>query len=105
MRDLSDEPLVLRSRTARFAREHGQTPQNFAFAGKYRCGPARAQPMRQRQITIIVPQRVGSGVADDDRPSEIGGSPARTRFRANGSAVKCTVVAGRKAGGRAMPKP
>src|SRR5258706_16411676 len=102
MRDLSDNLLMLRSRTAWFAREHGEAPQHFAFGRKNRRGPARLQPVRQGQIAILVPQRVCGDVADDDRLSEVGSPPARTRPRSDGSAAKGAGVAGRKAGSRAM---
>src|SRR2546425_10604498 len=102
MRDLSDNPLMLRSRTAWFARKHGETPQHLTFGRKNRRGPARLQPMRQSQIAIPVPQRVRGDVADNDRLPEVGGPPARTRFRADGAAVKGTCVAGRKTGSSAV---
>src|SRR6266545_636126 len=105
MRDLSDNLLMLRSRTAWFAREYGETPQYFAFGRKNGCGPARLQPMRQGQFSIVVPQRVCGNVADNYRLSKVGGPPARTCLRTDGSAVEGTGVAGRKAGSRAVPKP
>src|SRR6266516_673655 len=103
MRDLSDDLLMLRSRTAWFAGEHGETPQRFSFGRKNRRGPTRAQPVRQGQIAISVSQRVRGDVADDDRLSEAGGPPARTRFRTDGPAVKGIGVAGRKVWSRAVP--
>src|SRR5213593_4489218 len=105
MRDLSDNLLMLRSRTAWFGREYCETPQHFAFGRKNGCGPARLQPMRPRQIAIIVPQRVCGDVADNDRLSKVSGSPARTCLRTDGSAVKGIGEAGRKAGSRSTPKP
>src|SRR5207244_3985015 len=52
----------------------------------------------------VVPQQVCGDVADDDRLPEVGGPPARTCLRTNGSAVEGSGVTGRKAGSRAMPK-
>src|SRR6185295_13281788 len=105
MRDLTDNLLMLRSRTAWFAREHGETPQYFTFGRKNGCGPARVQPVRQGQIAVIFPQRVCGNVTDNDRLFEIAGSPARTRFRADDSAGKGDNVAGWKAWRCAVPKP
>src|SRR5437773_8716522 len=105
MGDLSDNLLMLRSRTTWFAREHRETPQHLAFGRKYRRGPTRAQPVRQGDITIAVPQPVSGNVADDDRLSQIDSSPARPRLRPDGSAVKIISVTGRQAGSCAMPKP
>src|SRR2546425_3484279 len=105
MRDLSDNLLMLRSRTAWFAREYGETPQHFAFGRKNGCGPARLQPVRQGHISIVVPQRVCGDVTDNDGLPEVGGPPARTCLWADGSAVEGPGVAGRKAGSRAVPKP
>ena len=105
MRDLSNNLLMLRSWTAWFAREYGETPQHFAFGRKNGCGPARLQPMCQGQFAIIVPQRVCGDVADNDGLPEVGGPPARTCLWADGSAFEGTGVAGRKAGSRAVPKP
>src|SRR6266487_5409591 len=60
--------------------------------------------MRQGQFSIVVPQWVCGDVADNDGLPEVGGPPARTCLRTDGSAVKGAGVAGRKAGSRAMPK-
>src|SRR6266478_2657519 len=55
MRDLSNNSLLLWSRTAWFAREHGETPQDFTLGRKNRRGPARLQPVREGQSAIFVP--------------------------------------------------
>src|SRR5262245_65671304 len=104
MRDLGDNLLMLRSRTAWLAREHSETSQHFAFGRKNGCGPARLQPMRQGHISIVVPQRICGDVAGNDGLPEVSGPPARTCLRADGSAFEGTGVAGRKAGTRAVPK-
>ena len=105
MGDLSNDSLMLRCRTAWFAREHSEASQGIAFGRENRRGPTRAQPVRQGQVAIVVPQRVRSDVADDDRLFEINRSPARTGRWSDGSAAKGTDVAAREAGSRAVPKP
>src|SRR5207237_47975 len=103
--DLSDDLLMLRSGVAWFPREDGEASQCFPVGREYRRGPARLQPMRQRQITIVRGQRVGGDVGDNDLLLEKGCPPARTRRRADGSAAKRTDVAGRQTGSGAGPKP
>src|SRR5213593_4799068 len=96
---------MLRRRTPWLARQHGEAPQRSTFGRQNRRGPTRAQPVRQGQIAILVPERIRSDVADNDRLSEVGGPPARTCPRSDGFAAKGIDVAGRKAGSCAMPKP
>src|SRR3989442_11518429 len=105
MRDLLHDSTMSWGRTARFTQEHSESSQHFTFRGKYRRGPAGLQPVPQGQITVFSPQRISGDVGDDDLLSEEGGPSARSRPRADGSAVKGTGVAGRKAGSRAVPKP
>ena len=58
--------------------------------------------MRQGQFAILISQRIGGYIANDDRFFEVNSPSARPCFRADDAATKSIYVAGRKAGRRAM---
>src|SRR5260221_7925569 len=98
MCDLSDNFLMLGGRTAWFAREHGEAPQRFRIRRENWRGPTRAQSMRQGQFAILISQRIGGYIANDDRFFEVNIPSSRPCFRADDAATKSIYLAGLKAG-------
>jgi len=64
--DLLDEGLLVWRRPSRLTRVDREGGQHPAIRGADRRRPARAQPMGQRQVSILRPERILGDVSDDD---------------------------------------
>ena len=65
MSNVLDRVLLTWARAPRLPIVHGKRPDHFAFGGKDRRGPTRAERMRQGQVAEISPQWIGRDVGDN----------------------------------------
>src|SRR5436309_12270694 len=78
------------SRAAWRVEVEGEGPEHAPLPIKDRCGPTGTQTVLERAVTVIVPQRIGRNVLDDNRLAAEGCRAARTGVGADGLAVKTT---------------
>src|SRR5260370_30297465 len=78
MSDVFDRVLLQRARAAWLAIVHGKRPNHFAFGGKDRTGPTRAQRMRHGQVAEIGPQWIGCDIGDNYLFGAVSGRSTRT---------------------------
>src|SRR5262245_56760389 len=76
--------------------------EDLALRVKDRRRPARPQAMRQREPAVVLPQRVGGNILDNDRLPPKGRGTARTSARTNPLTVDAAKETVWQAGRRAV---
>ena len=76
MSNVSDRFLLTQSRRAWLAIVHGKRSDHFAFGGKDRRRPTRAERMSQGQFAKSGPEWIGRNIGDNYLFGAISGCPA-----------------------------
>src|SRR5258708_3904869 len=85
---------------ARFAVVHGEGPESCTVLGCDRRGPASAKAVRQRQVAIVGPERVGGDVGDHYRLLRVCRGAERPATGPNGGTIDRSTVFPRETGSR-----
>ncbi|MNQ38723.1 hypothetical protein D3C85_523160 [compost metagenome] len=98
------QPVMEIIRQAAFAKIETESADHPAVAGLDGRRPARLDVLGQRQMPVIVPQRIRRDVRHDHRTPQKRGGAAGARLRTDRHAVQRIRIRLRQAGGRQRPQ-
>ena len=104
VRGARDERELARRRRPRLSVVKGERAEDALVAPEDRRRPAGPKPGFAREVAVVVPERVGLDVLDDDSAPAKRRGPARSRLGSDGSADDPADVALGQAGRRARSR-
>src|SRR5262249_15340843 len=90
----ADEIQVVLRRRAGVSIVEGERAEHARVPAEDRRRPASAEAVAASEVAVLLPERIGLDVRDDDRPAKGGGGPTRALALSDRGAVDRPVVLG-----------